>query len=174
VDPITYETVVTLNCGTEATVRQLLSRISRSNHKNNNIRTEVERQLAKAKSKRETKWRQKVNFKVGDWHRPHLLYWIAIRKEGQPTVYKIGTTRYHVMSRFSTELDIGTTIEIMWEIEYSDKAQARAAEYAVIQEYGAHSYLGYSPLRNTGTTEMFTHDLFPEHEIDSNPIFGEV
>jgi hypothetical protein len=151
-----------------------MSVISRKNFQNRGVRTAEEKRIATAKRKRETKWRQKVEFKVGDWAYPHKVYWISIHKEGQPTVYKIGTTRYHVESRFCTELEIGTTIKVLWEIEYPDKAQARAVEYDVKTRYGEHAYLGHSPLRNTGTSEMFSSDIFPASEVDTNPIFGEV
>lgn len=86
--------------------------------------------------------------------KPAILYYICI----DDTYYKIGITNYSVIDRFKCDCDI-SRIRIIKEWYYEEGSEALAQEVKIKREYKYARYHGDKLLKNTGNTEIYTHDI---------------
>lgn len=86
--------------------------------------------------------------------KPAILYYICIDNQ----YYKIGITNYDVASRFRDECE-PSRLRIIKEWYYEIGSEALKQEVKIKREFKYALFKGDKILKNTGNTEIYTHDI---------------
>jgi len=92
--------------------------------------------------------------------RPTTLYYVSIKRENYPLVYKIGLTMKNIKDRYRKELKEGVVINLIKEWKYLDGAEAFDEEQKILSDNKHFQYAnGKSNILHGGNTELFHTDI---------------